>query len=328
VEYVRKLHGKARRAIFFAHYEASQFGSPNIETEHLLLGLLHEAHTADRRFLGSEISRESIREEIKAHKVMCERTSIGLDLPFTNECKRALAYAAEEAHRLGNKHIGTEHLLLGLLREEDSFAARMLQRRGVELEQIRKEISVSPPRIHSGQSDRESLAVSERPVGETETAQPVERRHQPRQSFEHYTERARCALFFARFEASQFGTSSIETEHLLLGLLREGKAHLRLFVEPVSALESIRRQLEMHTPHPHGINIPMSVDLPPTEECRRALSCGAEEAQRLQRELIGPEHLLMGILREEQSFAAQMLRERGADLEETRKKLAEHSHTP
>jgi ATP-dependent Clp protease ATP-binding subunit ClpC len=227
---------KARRAIFFAHYEASQFGSPNIETEHLLLGLLHEAHTADKRYLGPEVSQESIREEIKAHTVIWEKTSISTDLPFTNECKRALAYAAEEAHHLGNKLIGTEHLLLGLLREEDSFAARMLQRRGVELELIRREISASSPRIHSSQSDSEFPMMAGRPVNETETAQPVERRHQPRQSFEHYTERARCALFFARFEARQFGTSSVETEHLLLGLLREGKAHLDLFVEPASAL--------------------------------------------------------------------------------------------
>ena len=146
---------------------------------------------------------------------------------------------------------------------------------------------------------------------------------QPRKPLEQYSEKARRALFFARFEASLFGTSQVKTEHLLLGLLREGKAHLHLFVESVSAPESIRRQIKLHSPH--GSAIPMSVDLPLTDELRRALQYGAEEAQRLQSDLIGPEHLLMGILREEQSFAAKMLLERGADLEEIRKNLAQKS---
>jgi len=314
---------KARRALLFAHYEASQFGSPSIETEHLLLGLLREDHTAVKRYLNPEISQESIREQIEAHTLIQQKTSARVDLPFTNECKRALAYAAEESLRLGKNHIGTEHLLLGLLREEDCYAALMLQRHGVELERIRREISASSPQIHPARTDNEFPVAPGRQADETETAQSVERRQQPRKSFECYTEKARRALFFARFEASQFGTSSIETEHLLLGLLREGKAHLDLFVEHVSALQSIRMQIEQHTPR--GKDIPMSVDLPLTEECRRALAYGVEEAQRLHRDLIGPEHLLMGILREEQSFAAQMLRERGADLEKIRKRLAEYS---
>jgi ATP-dependent Clp protease ATP-binding subunit ClpA len=273
--------------------------------------------------LGPEISQESIREQIEAETPNRKMTSATLELPFTDECKRVLAYAAEEALRLERNQIGIEHLLLGLLHEEGCYAAQMLQRRGVKLELIRRELLSSSLRIHSGQSVGGSLAASGRPVDETETLQPVERRKQPRRSFEQYTERARCALFFARFEARKLATSHVETEHLLLGLLREGKAHLHLFVEPATALESIRRQVEQHTPR--GNDIPMSVDLPFTEECRRALQYGAEEAQRLHRDLIGPEHLLMGILRATQSFAAQMLRERGADLEEIRNKLGEYS---
>ena len=102
---------KARRVIFFARYEASQFGSPYIETEHLLLGLLREDKALTNRFLRS------------------------------NECKRVLAYAAEEAERLSHKHIGTEHLLLGLLREEKCFAAEILHERGLKLLAIREELS-------------------------------------------------------------------------------------------------------------------------------------------------------------------------------------------
>ena len=64
-----------------------------------------------------------------------------MDLPLSHECKRVLAYAAEEAERLTHKHIGTEHLLLGLLREEKWFAAEILHERGLRLSTIREELS-------------------------------------------------------------------------------------------------------------------------------------------------------------------------------------------
>src|ERR1700710_3033952 len=131
---------KARRGIFFARYEASQFGSPYIETEHLLLGLLREDKALTNRFLRSHASVESIRKQIENHTTVREKVSTSVDLPLSNECKRVLAYAAEEAERLSDKHIGTEHLLLGLLREEKCFAAEILQERGLRLRAIRDEL--------------------------------------------------------------------------------------------------------------------------------------------------------------------------------------------
>ena len=127
---------KARRVIFFARYEASQFGSPYIETEHLLLGLLREDKALTNRFLRSHASVESIRKQIEGHTTIREKVSTSVDLPLSNECKRVLAYAAEEAERLSHKHIGTEHLLLGLLREEKCFAAEILHERGLRLSTI------------------------------------------------------------------------------------------------------------------------------------------------------------------------------------------------
>src|ERR1700682_3660097 len=131
---------KARRVIFFARYEASQFGSPYIETEHLLLGLLREDKALANRFLRSHAAIESIRKQIEAHTTIREKVSTSVDLPLSHECKRVLAYGAEEAERLNHKHIGTEHLLLGLLREEKCFAAEILHERGLRLSQVREEI--------------------------------------------------------------------------------------------------------------------------------------------------------------------------------------------
>ena len=82
---------KARRVIFFARYEASQFGSPYIETEHLLLGLLREDKALTNRFLRSHASVESIRKQIEGHTTIREKVSTSVDLPLSNECKRVLA---------------------------------------------------------------------------------------------------------------------------------------------------------------------------------------------------------------------------------------------
>src|SRR5262245_63216912 len=121
---------KARRVIFFARYEASQFGSPYIETEHLLLGFLREDKALAMRLLRSEDKIESIRKQIEQMTKVREKVSTSVDLPLSNESKRVLAYAAEEAERLSHKHLGTEHLLLGILREENCFGAAILRERG------------------------------------------------------------------------------------------------------------------------------------------------------------------------------------------------------
>ena len=153
---------KARRVIFFARYEASQFGSPYIETEHLLLGLLREDKALTNRFLRSHASVESIRKQIEGHTTIREKVSTSVDLPLSNECKRVLAYAAEEAERLSHKHIGTEHLLLGLLREEKCFAAEILHERGLRLSTIREELArTSQEKAQRRSGQRESSLLSE-----------------------------------------------------------------------------------------------------------------------------------------------------------------------
>jgi ATP-dependent Clp protease ATP-binding subunit ClpC len=132
---------KARRVIFFARMEASQFGSACIEAEHLLLGLLREDKALTNRFLRSPDAVQSIRPQIEAHTVIGEMVSTAVDMPLSKECQHVLEYAGEEADRLSDKHIGTEHLLLGLLREDKSFAAAILLERGVRIEKVREELA-------------------------------------------------------------------------------------------------------------------------------------------------------------------------------------------
>ncbi|HKN76358.1 MAG TPA: SgcJ/EcaC family oxidoreductase [Candidatus Acidoferrum sp.] len=131
---------KARRVIFFARYEASQYGSMSIETEHLLLGLFREDHALARKFLSEKGGAQSLRDEIESQITRGERLSTAVEIPISAECKRILNKAAEEAERLGTKHIAPEHILLGILHEQDCLAARLLQQRGLTLDEVREEL--------------------------------------------------------------------------------------------------------------------------------------------------------------------------------------------
>ncbi|HKE34909.1 MAG TPA: Clp protease N-terminal domain-containing protein [Candidatus Acidoferrum sp.] len=146
---------KARRVIFFARYEASQYGSPYIETEHLLLGLLREDRALAARFLGGTKVEPEIRADIEQQIIHRERIDTSVEMPLTAESMRILNFAAEEAERLGHGHVGTEHLLLGMLRMEGSLAAQVLQKRGLKLDQIREQLPTSAtiPTVKASPSD-------------------------------------------------------------------------------------------------------------------------------------------------------------------------------
>jgi ATP-dependent Clp protease ATP-binding subunit ClpC len=162
---------KARRVIFFGRYEASQFGSPYIESEHILLGVLREDKLLTQRFLPLGAT-ETVRVEIQGHTTVRGKTSTSVDLPISDECKRVFAYAAEEAERLNQKHIGTEHLLLGLLREEKCFAAKLLMDRGVRLQSVREELILNPHE-HLGRAHTPGASRPEEPAASLIPVEPL-----------------------------------------------------------------------------------------------------------------------------------------------------------
>jgi hypothetical protein len=148
---------RARRVIFFARYEAAQYGQQYIESEHLLLALFREAPALMRRVLAAEGARESIRASVQKRAHPAGKISTSVDLPLSNECKRILAYAAEESAGLKHAVIEVTHLLLGILREKKCFAARLLTERGVELDLLRESLEgTSVPITRSLEVDPEA----------------------------------------------------------------------------------------------------------------------------------------------------------------------------
>jgi len=133
---------KARRTIFFARYEASRQGSRVIQPHHLLLGLLRESEKV-RDFLRVDIAE--LRGSLSGDS-QNEPIATSVDLPLDEQSKHVLAYAAEEADSMNHRQIGPEHLLLGILREPQSMAARVVRARNTpSLEELRKRIATSEP---------------------------------------------------------------------------------------------------------------------------------------------------------------------------------------
>ena len=132
---------RARKVMSLAKNEAQRLNHEYIGTEHVLLGLVHEGSGVAANVLRNMgIDLKKIRQELeKVVKGSATLVSMG-QLPFTPRAKKVLELALEEASQLGHNYIGTEHLLLGLIKESEGIAARVLMNLGVKLEEVREEV--------------------------------------------------------------------------------------------------------------------------------------------------------------------------------------------
>ena len=133
---------RARKVLVLAKEEARRFNHDYIGTEHILLGLVREGEgvaCAVLQNLGADLER--LRIEVEKLITSGSVASVLGDIPFTPRAKKALELSAEEARSLGHNYIGTEHILLGLLREEEGVASQVLLSLGIDLRKVKDEIS-------------------------------------------------------------------------------------------------------------------------------------------------------------------------------------------
>lgn len=132
---------RARKVILLAKEEAKRFNHDYIGTEHILLGLVREGEGVAAAVLASfGLTPDKIRIEVEKLVQPGPTTVISGDLPFTPKAKKVMELATEEARALGHNYIGTEHLLLGLIREGEGVASQVLMNLGLELERVRGEV--------------------------------------------------------------------------------------------------------------------------------------------------------------------------------------------
>jgi len=157
-----KYNEKARRALFFARYEASKLGSRVIESEHILLGILREGEeTVSEIFRRFQVKPEDIRREIEGERIFVERISSTAELPLSEESKKILAYASHEAESMLHATVGSEHLLIGILRVEGCTAMRILAQHGFDVYTVREEVLAIAKEREASQQKKELPFLSE-----------------------------------------------------------------------------------------------------------------------------------------------------------------------
>jgi ATP-dependent Clp protease ATP-binding subunit ClpC len=131
---------RARRVVVLAQEEAKMLNHNYIGTEHILLGLIHEGEGVAAKALESlGISLDAVREQVQDIIGQGQQQPTG-HIPFTPRAKKVLELSLREALQLGHNYIGTEHILLGLIREGEGVAAQVLQKLGASLEVVRQKV--------------------------------------------------------------------------------------------------------------------------------------------------------------------------------------------
>jgi ATP-dependent Clp protease ATP-binding subunit ClpC len=197
---------RARRVVYYAQREAERHGHDHISTEHMLLGLVTNDDSVANRILEKlGVTSQQVRAAIESDLQPADRKPSS-NMQLTPRCKRVIDLAYDEAKQLGNNYIGTEHLLLGLIRESEGLAGRILAMLRVDLEAARNAAktlqlrSPAPAPVQSSAKPEQAPAASTSP----------------------FSAAAREVLERARTEAVAANSAEVSTGHLLLALAQTG----------------------------------------------------------------------------------------------------------
>src|ERR1700689_1732301 len=139
-EMFERFTDRARRVVVLAQEEARMLNHNYIGTEHILLGLIHEGEGVAAKALESlGISLDAVRQQVEEIIGQGQQAPSG-HIPFTPRAKKVLELSLREALQLGHNYIGTEHILLGLIREGDGVAAQVLVKLGADLNRVRQQV--------------------------------------------------------------------------------------------------------------------------------------------------------------------------------------------
>lgn len=301
---------RAQQVLAVARKEADRFNHNFVGTEHLLLGIiaLGQGTAANvLRKLGLDL--ETLRLEVeKQIGTGPDQKMIGT-IPFTPRVRKVLALAKKEAISLRHTYLGTEHILLGLLREGDGVAARVLTNLNLNIEVVRGKVleELAP---NSGSKPAEPS--DKRPV---QISRPHERIEGSLMT--NFTPRAQQVLSLARREADHLNHNFVGTEHLLLGLIALGQGVSANVLRKLGLdLEIVRAEVEKQI----GVGPPTKTlgNIPYTPGVKKVLALAAIQAKNLNHTYVGTEHILLGILEEGDELGARILKSLGVNVEETR----------
>jgi predicted dehydrogenase len=312
---------RAQQVLALARKEASRFNHNFVGTEHVLLGLIalnQGVAVTVLKKLG--VRPDTLRMDIeKQIGTGPEQRMTGI-IPYTPRVKKALALAAKEAKELDHTYVGTGHILLGLLREGDGVAARVLKNLDIYIDQTRREI-LKEFELHGGEVT-EKLSESGTgkarvswPAASNPTASPG-----PLTSEEagNFTPRAQQVLRLARKEAERLHHILVGAEHLLLGVIALGNG-VAANVLLKLGLDSPHVRAEVEKQVGSGAILPKETgNMPYNPRVKEVLALAAKEARNLNHTYVGTEHILLGLLREGDGRLPHIFKAFGVDVEKTR----------
>jgi ATP-dependent Clp protease ATP-binding subunit ClpA len=236
------------------------------------------------------------------------------EITLAPQTKQVINYAIEESRKLGHSHVGTEHLLLGIVRQGESTAAKVLASLGVELEKVRNQVIVELGQRGPAATERGSPPPTE-PSGSAFGGFSG--------PFERFNDRAKRVLAFAQDEAIRFKHNYIGTEHLLLGLVREGESVAANVLNSLGVeLSKVRTAVEFIIGPGDAANMPSSPsEITISPRTKKVIELAIDEARKLNHRHIGPEHLLLGLVREGQGIASGVIESLGVTLEKVRQQV-------
>ena len=312
-----KFTDRARKVMKLAKDEAERFNYPYIGSEHILLGLIKEGSGVGANVLKNlDLDLRKIRLEVEK---LVSPTSVDdvapTELPHTPHAKKIIEHSMQEARSLNHNYVGTEHLLLGLLCVHEGLAARVLRNLGLKLEEVRKEvlnllghgIEATEQTVPCETEHRATIPPARDPKG-TETG---------RSMFANFTDRARRVMQLSNQEAQRFNHEYIGTEHILLGLIKEGSGVAANVLKNLD-VDLRRIRLEIEKLVQSGPDMVTMGRLPQTPRAKKIIEYSMEEARGLNHNYVGTEHILLGLLREQEGVGAQVLMNLGLKLEEVR----------
>ena len=304
-----KFTERARRVLTLAQEEATRLGHNYIGTEHLLLGLVREGDGVAARvlaLLGADSER--VRGAVERLVGRGDRMIVG-EIGLTPRAKKTIELAVDEARRLSHHYLGTEHLLLGLVREGEGIASEVLESLGVNLEKVRMHTIQVLSQTSAERSIEPGQQVISRGEGRADDAEVWTLL----ETFDPY---ARLVLTVAQEEAMRLQHNYIGTEHIMLGLIGQPDSPAaRVLADLGARPDRLRSAVEFIIGRGDRLIVG---EIGLTPRARHALMLARDEAQQLGQERVSPAHLLLGLLHEGEGIAASVLINMGMQLDTIR----------
>lgn len=290
------LTPRARRVLHSARQEADRRQHRTLDTGHLLLALLGLGQGVAIDILRKMGAKQgALRIELEKALAQAEAGSPSADSARSPAVTMVLARASQEAQILHHAYVGTEHLLLALLRDDAGQAGRVLRSMGIDVEMARVAVL-------------QELCPTWSDADRAETA-PI-----------NLTLRAQQVLALARQEAVRLRDDSIRTEHVLFGLLRlkQGVA-IRVLGRMGVLVDAVQREVTRLLGTPKDAPIP---DDPPYDAVvKLVLASASQEAKAMHRSCVGTEHILLGLLRRGSGPIGGLLQVLELEVDETRRAI-------